>query len=71
MLAQYPRVRLGIYLLGVASTITAAFVSVYNKDLASAFTITASVLDAVSLGVAVTNMNFKNNGTSTSDGWRG
>lgn len=68
MLAQYPRIRLGIYLLGVASTITAAFVAVYNKDLAGAFTVTAGILDAVTLGVAVTNMDFKNR--STSDGWR-
>ena len=62
MLAQYPRIRLGIYLLGVASTITAAFVSVYNKDLSVAFTTTAAVLDSVSLGVAVTNMDFNKYG---------
>lgn len=56
MLAKYPYVRVAIYLLAVASQIASFFVVIVNKDLATAFVSTSSVLAAVAGLTALTNL---------------
>ena len=69
MLANYPKIRIALYLLAYASTLTAVFVSVYNKELGTAFVIAAGVLDSAAFGVTVTNINQKSNDLPTDMGW--
>lgn len=56
MLAKYPYVRVAIYLMGIASQIASFFVVIVNKDLATAFVSTSSVLAAVAGLTALTNI---------------
>ncbi|MCU1440002.1 MAG: hypothetical protein JWP85_999 [Rhodoglobus sp.] len=56
MLSKYPAVRVAIYLLAVASQIASFFVFIVNKDLASAFVSTSSVLTAIAGVTALTNI---------------
>lgn len=70
MLANYPKIRLAIYLLSLACTLASVFVMLYDKDLGTAFVVAAGILDSASFGLTVTNINFsKMNENPTDIGW--
>ena len=56
MLANAPKTRVVIYLIGIASQIASFFVAIYAPDVAQAFSQTADVLGAIALGTAITNI---------------
>lgn len=64
MFSNHPRVRVGIYLLAVASQVAAFFVRIYSPELGTAFSDTADLLSVVAVGTALTNItpNVRDNG---------
>lgn len=63
MFSSHPRVRVGIYLLAVASQVAAFFVRIYSPELGEAFSNTADLLSVVAVGTALTNVSDpRNNG---------
>lgn len=57
MLSQYPKVRLGVYLIAIAAQIASFFVTIYSPDLAQAFSQTSDVLATIALATAATNLS--------------
>lgn len=58
MLANYPKVRLVLYLLSVATAVATAFVAVVAKDLTTAFVTATAILSTASTGTAVSNISW-------------
>lgn len=59
MLTNYPKTRLGIYLVAIAAQVASFFVSIYSVEFAQAFSQTSDVLGALALGTAATNLADK------------
>lgn len=56
MLTNYPKTRLGIYLVAIAAQVASFFVTIYSPEFAQAFSQTSDVLGALALGTAATNL---------------
>lgn len=56
MLANYPTVRIIIYILGIVAQIVSFFVTIFSPELAQAFSQTSDVLGAVAIATAITNV---------------
>lgn len=63
ILANYPKVRVILYLLSLATSIATAFVAVFAKDLVAAFTLTTAILGTASGYTAITNVPKADSGT--------
>lgn len=59
MLTNYPKTRLGIYLLAIAAQVASFFVTIYSPEFAQAFSQTSDVLGALALGTAASNLSEK------------
>jgi hypothetical protein len=58
MLTNSPRIRITVYLLAVAASIAAAFVTIIDPELGGAFTTTAAILTGVAGVTAVSNVEM-------------
>lgn len=56
MFSNYPAIRIGLYVLSLASTIASFFVTLYNPDLAIAFVSTSGVLTTAAGITALSNI---------------
>ena len=57
MLKNHPRIRLGLYLLGVAGAVAAPIVAVAAPDYGVAVSAAAAVLTGAALGTAASNLS--------------
>lgn len=63
MFSNHPRIRIGLYLVAVASQVAAFFVRIYSPELGEAFSSTADLLSVIAVGTALTNVSDpRNNG---------
>lgn len=64
VLANYPKVRLVLYLISAALTIATFFVAIFAENLVQPFTATAAFLNLISGYTAITNIPKSDSGTT-------
>ncbi len=57
MLKNHPRIRLGLYLCGIAAAVAAPIVAVASPDYGVAVSAAAAVLTGAALGTAASNLS--------------